>query len=677
MNAIVILLNLALLVIGIFSIIAYYSNKRMLKNRESIVRENLVPCRTVSEQEIAAVSKFYKKNISPDTMVYKIEGVLEKISLTVNHNTSSEYWIGGIQIFTRIGKAAACFFEDDLNVCEIVYLHKNKKQAYPLAINSCSIHQAFKGRTTNATSTTTTERSADPFVDSSYRDASKLEQHFIGRKFRWSAYLFLLPLMALFSPSLFVAMEMNVGSMTIGFPFLIIGGCFLLLSLIFLLKKRSYKEGRKEIHCIRGILQESSERKIFRKVYELKGTKYKFVLPRKYAKNFQPQESVEYPIDVYVKNSISDITGVILRTDSFSIENYFEKRLVKFYRPFVVEALFFVLLGLFHLCLAGSGTPFFNDSSLGKVIEYYRFGPKIVTEVNDLNSLEAGDMVIFENLLSIGTDYRGHFVPIEDNLFDTIDLQPQAERFAIDLADLWNQLSDVFELYLRYDNLEAVSLFDESFFTETGRSVHSINGIKMNEILYNQWIFDDFSSTGVALRAAFERNDRSEDIHSLLLDLVDEMKVMIRISIEKTADYAEDDIMYSLTRYPVFSNMMSFDMFNDDITLGEYIDPRWDSYDPDVLTALIFESMKGLFLSGYLNGPYYVGNIKIAGESNYYDYNYDTYSFGNLNVFKRVVLSYGISLGFMAAALVILLILLLLKLVDYIRCRSESDGSVW
>jgi hypothetical protein len=652
----------------------------MLKNREDKVRGELSPYRTVSEREIAAISKYYKKIVSPDTPVYKIEGVLDKISLTVNHSTSSEYWIGGIQVFSKIGAAEGCFLDDDLNQCEVVYLHEHKKQAYPLIINGCSIHQSFSGTPVGETVDPGATGKTDPYTNCTYRDATVLEQCFISRKLPWLAYLFLLPLLALAAPPLFIDMDMTEGDIRVLFPYLFAGGFFLLLSLFFLVKKRAYREGRKEIHCLRGILQESSDRKRFKKVYDLKGTKYKFVLPLKYAKSYTPQNFVAYPIDVYVKQAnANNIMGTIIRTDSYSVEDFFENKLIKFYRPFVVEALLFLLLGLFHLNLAGSGTPFFDDSSFSKILEYYQSGPKIVSTSDDLDSLEAGDVVIFKDMLSMNTDYWWNIVPVEDNFFETIDFQPDAEGYALSVSLFLNHLDDVFKMYLRYEDSKPVSIFDDLFFTDPLRPVYCIDNTKLNDILYDQWSFDKFNDTGNSLRAAFRRNDSAENIHPVLIALVEETKGFMRRASRETVDHFSRDIAYSLGRDPGFPKVLDFSLYNDDVVLDEYIDPRWSSNDMDVLKPLVYESVKGLSLCGFLNGTYYTGDIKVAGETDYYSYDYDTFSFGNFNIFNRILFSYLISLGFFFLGIVTVLFLVLLKSVEFIRSRfiSSREGSCY
>ena len=189
-NGLVLLINIGIIIVSIVSVISYLRNRNKLQRRQKAAKEHLVGSRRITDDEVQAFKHFYNKTVPGDTQVYTVTGAYESIGLRVQHNTSSEHWIGGIKVALVKPHMEGRVREHGENYCEFVYVSGKKNLAYPLLLNGSSLLEGFEG-----------EPSEDPTMPNSsaslnarsWRDITHTEQRFMQRERKIFGALLLLP----------------------------------------------------------------------------------------------------------------------------------------------------------------------------------------------------------------------------------------------------------------------------------------------------------------------------------------------------------------------------------------------------------------------------------------------------------------------------------------------------
>ncbi|MBN2495310.1 MAG: hypothetical protein JXR96_12005 [Deltaproteobacteria bacterium] len=98
MEVLYIVLMLLVLAFSIFSLISYFSSRGSLKKRHARVMAELEPARHLNADEQDAFERLYKKRPASGAPVYRVEGALEYVGLSVQGAESKEFFIGGVRI---------------------------------------------------------------------------------------------------------------------------------------------------------------------------------------------------------------------------------------------------------------------------------------------------------------------------------------------------------------------------------------------------------------------------------------------------------------------------------------------------------------------------------------------------------------------------------------------------
>lgn len=98
METIMSLLFVGFAIFSIFSIISHFNNHGKLKTHHVSVMAELEPVRSINSMEIEKFKEFFKKDLPITTKIFKHRGIVDYISIEVNHTENREYTIGGVRI---------------------------------------------------------------------------------------------------------------------------------------------------------------------------------------------------------------------------------------------------------------------------------------------------------------------------------------------------------------------------------------------------------------------------------------------------------------------------------------------------------------------------------------------------------------------------------------------------